>query len=605
MGDDAVRAVPPTARQATPGAAVTTVATDEASPQQTSDHRQGRLQGPVVRRGVRALVGAAVLGFLLQARYGYQAGTGDHWVLSLKGISWADPTAFANDWFNTSAPQPHWLFDIVTWAGATIGHLGAVYFAYWVLALLVFGLATAILAERWAPQAPLAATVGVSVLLPMGMLTLLGTTNPALAIAIPNTLGGFLAYLTLACVITRRDRAAFAAATATSLVHVQLGAIVAVALLLAVALLRARAGRVHWWLLAGSLSSAAVAVFGLKLRPITGTGADFVQVCNEVIPFHCAAVTWPVGRLWGGVALLLLSLLTVLYYRGADLRVWAALTAIPVLGLLTAVMLDRFQVPVLGPLVQSTNAYRIGVILYCLAPWGVLAPLLTGGGRRRTGLVLVAAVCTFGFLASLSDYSAFGSSPALAVTAAVGLGAAGVAGLWLGRRRPRWYPAAGVGLLAAFVVVGGFGSGQLKWRPLDTQFGPSAAELRFGAAVRSAVPTGQVILVPPWLDWARLATRRAIVVDCKTVPYGGAPWHEYLRRIDALGGLGTCKSTRLFYGVPATQLEAAARDFGARYLVTYRRDPRIGVLRTDGWVVRVPVTASFGGLTLLQAPAGS
>jgi hypothetical protein len=102
----------------------------------------------------QTLVSGGLLGLLLHMRWGYSAGGMDHLVLSPLGLHWYRPDWFANDWIFANAPQPHWLFDVITWLSAEVGGLKGVavaYLLYWMLSVTAFGLATAILAKAWAP----------------------------------------------------------------------------------------------------------------------------------------------------------------------------------------------------------------------------------------------------------------------------------------------------------------------------------------------------------------------------------------------------------------------------------------------------------------------
>src|SRR5690606_38225806 len=147
---------------------------------------------------------------LLHLRYGYRSGTDDHLVLSLQGLQWGREGFLVDDWFVRSAPQPHVLFDVVTWLGAATGRLSAVYLLWWVLGLAVGGVATALLARAWTPRRPVvvSVSVAVAVVLVLGPQVALGSTTPAMPIALPHQLGGFLGYLTGALLLTRRPRAA-------------------------------------------------------------------------------------------------------------------------------------------------------------------------------------------------------------------------------------------------------------------------------------------------------------------------------------------------------------------------------------------------------------
>ncbi|MEW6474742.1 MAG: hypothetical protein AB1679_21015, partial [Actinomycetota bacterium] len=95
------------------------------------------------------------------ARFGYGFGMEDQAVIALKGVARADRTAFVGDWFTAQVPQPHWLFDLVTFAGERLGALPLVYLLWWAASMLAFGLGSAWLARRFIPERPwLAVLVG-------------------------------------------------------------------------------------------------------------------------------------------------------------------------------------------------------------------------------------------------------------------------------------------------------------------------------------------------------------------------------------------------------------------------------------------------------------
>jgi hypothetical protein len=364
-----------------------------------------------------AFLFALILGGLLQLRYGYVAGTDDHQVLSLQGLQWARSGFLVDDWFVRSSPQPHVLFDVLTWAGARLGHLSAAYLAWWVLGLLVGGVATAVLARAWTPSHPVVASAAVAVLLALGPKVVLGTTTPALPIALPHQLGGFLAYLTSALLLTRRPRAAAVACVLTAVVHVQIGALTAVVCVLAVVLVRLVERRWWWWPVAGAAISGAVVVTVLRLRPVAAEPDDFVQICHEVIPFHCDVPTWSAGQLFSGFCVVAAALLIALPAPGPSRErwpgrepdaprpawrrapLWTAVVLAPALGLTIGVLANRYGVPVLGRFAQSTNIFRLGVLLLPLGAWGLVIGFGGALSRGRRALWLVpAAVAGYGWL---------------------------------------------------------------------------------------------------------------------------------------------------------------------------------------------------------------
>jgi hypothetical protein len=92
-------------------------------------------------------------------------------------------------------------------------------------------------------------------------------------------------------------------------------------------------------------------------------------------------------------------------------------------------------------------------------------------------------------------------------------------------------------------------------------------------------------------------------VDCKAVPYGGAPWRDYRARLDALGGRGACSHGGLpFVDLPVASLLATAERYGARYLVLTARDPRAGRITDDGWRQLAGPTRRNGNIWLFAAP---
>lgn len=530
----------------------------------------------------QAVLSAAVLGLLLHMRYGYSAGTGDHLVLSVLGQHWADPNLFAGDWVIANAPQPHWLFDVVTWYGTRIDALGAVYFGYWVLGLLVFGLATALLARVWAPGHTFWATLAVTGIAAVSPWWLLGTGSPMLAIALPGVLAGFLIYLVVAALITERHVLASVASIATALVHLQQGAVVGVLLIAVVGVLVVRNKRIDWLLFGTAVATFVIVALELAARPVAGSPEDFAKVCHDLIPYHCEATSWIPQLMWGGFALVGLALLSVAHFRHT--AIWAALVALPALGLTIGVLVDRFDVPTLGVLAQGLNIYRLDVVLLPMAIWGALTPVFA---RRATWVrwVLVVLVLFLGYfvlgtkvMEQAFPFEGTNGGPWVLITAGFLL----VGGF---ARFPR--PLVIIGVLAG-LTASVISAGVLTWRPLETRFIPDNDVRAWGEAVQAAVPPDNQLLAPPLALYVRLSTGRGVIVDCKNGAYGGPATVEYDARLKALGGMDQCGSQDpgKYQSLTAVELSATAERFGANYVVLEKAQRwQQGAFEGEGWTV--------------------
>lgn len=544
-----------------------------------------------VRRdlGVRAsqtLLSASLLGFLLHWRYGYGAGKVDHWILSPQGINWADPTKFSNDWILENAPQPHWFFDVVTWFGATIDQLGAVYFLYWAISLVVFGAATVLLAHKWAPAHPWVATVMVTMLGGITPWWLLGTGSPMLAIALPGVLAGFLIYLILAALLTGNYRMAGIVAVVTAIVHVQQGGVAAV-LLFAVAVVHfVRNRRIDWWLAGSAVACLGIMFAALKARPVAGNVNDFAQACQKLIPYHCEATSWPSLVLWQGIAMVGLALLSVLYMTRQSWPVWAATLGLSAFGLLVGVTVDRWDVPTLGVLAQGLNIYRLDVLLMPFAVWGVLLPIF-GRFKEWQRWALLGVVLFLGFhVVGMQFYeSAYplerpNGGPWMAVFAF----ALTVACAWASRTKAAVRVAATV--MALSITLSITDSPSITLKALDATFIQDDDLREWGEAVQRVVPPGQQLIAPPLAMHMRLATARGVLADCKGGPYGGPAWQDYQDRIEDLGGFDQCLDVRpeVYQKLSADRVEMIARKYGTRFVV-FEGDDNTAVagLRRLGW----------------------
>ncbi|MEN2741882.1 DUF6798 domain-containing protein [Microbacterium sp. X-17] len=538
-----------------------------------------------------ALVLALLLGVLVNwgaPLLGYVAGIGDHQVLSPQGIQWANPNAFVGDWFMEASPQPHWFFDIVTYLGALVGRISIAYFLFWCGGLIAFGFATAILARHWTPRTRWIAGVAFTLVASQTPWSIVGTGSPMISMALPAVTGGFLVYLFVAALITSRRMLTAILGPVVAIVHVQQGSVVLIILLVVLAIELIRDRRVDWTLLIGAGATAAFVIFGLVLRPVAANLSDFVEVCNTVIPYHCAAHTWAVTKIFGGIGLIALSALTVFFVARRERIFWLAGVALPGLGLLLGMLSDFFQIPVVGELAQATNVYRLAALVLPFGVWGILYPLLKPEWSRRYALIVGVWVVSFGlFLVDPSWYQVYAKNPVFLLGILVCAGFVVLGARYLGSRYSGEF-ITGIGALALgtlFVLMTAVG-GQLIARPLTITFTPDAYIRQWGRSVERIVPVGEQLVAPPMSSWVKLATERGVVADCKDVPYGGTAWKQWNERLTDLGGVLQCVGDHpaQFGALDGPQLVALADKYKSHYIVLDGSAPdQITELQDLGW----------------------
>jgi hypothetical protein len=547
--------------------------------------------------------GTLLLAVLSHLRWGYLAGDRDHAVLSPMGMRWADPDTFANDWFLTNAPQPHWLFDVITWIGASTGTLGGIYLLYWIAGMVAFSAATTLLARTWVPERAWIAIGAVSIVASLAPAYVLGSGAHLHATPLPNSLGGCLLYLCAAALLVGRHRLAAAAAVATALAHVQHGLVGLVLLLLVTGLVLWQRRTLDRYLVGASAVTVGLVMFNLWLRPVAGHLSDFQDVCRTLIPLHCEATLWSWSEFYGGIALIALGLLSVLYVPAAYRLRWAAVVALPIVGLIAGVAADRFDVPTLGLLVQGLNVYRLSVLLLQFAIWGALVAALARLTARQRWIALTVTL-VLGWYAAQPLWAFDGNtvwpyaptnkvmSVPLLLLAAVALvvttAVQSVPGL---TPRPEAAARLSTGAVVLMLLISAVAGNHLRLSRLDPSFFPYRGLTAWGEQVQDAVPPDEQLLVPPWGVRLRMATHRAVVVDCKLAPYGGEAWQEFRRRITDLGGFAACGPDG-WRALPTDRLIAAAGRYGARYVVL-SSEPSIDGTHADelvrqGWTLLVP-----------------
>jgi hypothetical protein len=462
-------------------------------------------------------------------RYGYSFGLFDQIVYSVRGIALADPDAFARDWFAQTVPQPHWLFDAVTFAGTRLGILPWVYLAYWLAGIAAFALASVWLTQRYLPHRPvLAALLGPLVVL--GPEKILGSTTPLLWFADPHMLGGCLAFLALAALLTDRWRAAALSALLAWAVHVQHGANLAPILLLTAALASGAVLRRRLMLAGTGLFLLVGALAIAQWRGLETSGGEWLTICRDLIPFHCYAPSWSWSYLAEGGAILALAF-GFAWWRRHEWRAILPVAVVPAAGLLVGVVGERFQLGIIGRLAEQYNVHRLATVVEPFAAFALVclvAGAISDEQRRRV-------VC--GALAT----------PALLV----------------------WFLMTG-GALQGPAALGAL-NGSLGHVGVDR----SLPIVRAGEAIGDAVPPTGIIAAPPELVWLRSFSRRGVVADCKAVPFGGPPWQEYVERMRDLGG--HCRGSGSgFRDLSPADIETLRARYGVTHLLLYADDAKVG-----------------------------
>ena len=568
----------------------------------------------------QALASGLLYAVLVHLRWGYAAGDRDHLVLAPVGMQWAHPDWFRGDWAMAAAPQPHWLFDIVTWFGSATGTLGAVYLLYWLAAMLAFGTATALLAHHWTPNRSWLAVIVVTVGAVIAPLYLFGSGAALYATGLPNVLGGGLVYLIGAALLVGRHRLAAGTTILCSLVHVQNGTIAVVLLLMVAVYHFLRTRQVEVWLLVAAAVGLLILVVDLRLRPVAGDIGDFATICDQLIPYHCNATSWSKRTLISSASLLGLALMSVLYLKRDQRWRWLLVLVLPAVALVGGVVVDYVNLPVLGELVQGVNIYRLSVLLQPFAVWGAMTPIFADLAPRWRW-------ATLGAVGVLGEGSLVGGNWGVLTYRDGSHGVwpfvfgallvAGCAALTVPDlvRRPAPVPglrarlassptSALAGAFALSLLAAGF-FGQLGLRSFDPRVHVIGDLNAWGQDVQRVVPEGGLIVVPPRAVAIRMATHRAVVVDCKYGPYGGEPWQEFQTRLNDLGGFGQCASPATLppYGrLTVAELAAVTKRYGTDFIVVETPQTwRISGLEAAGWTVAVPGRGS-AKYALLKAP---
>jgi hypothetical protein len=522
-----------------------------------------------------------------------------------KGVSLADPAAWRNDWFVHSVPQPHWFFDGVTWLGARVGLLPQTYLLWWLLSLVAFGFGAAWLTRSLLPGRAWSAVLLGPVLVAGSTMTM-GTSGPLLGAALPHMLGGCLAFAALAGLLNGYWRATTLLALLAGLVHVQHGANLVPILLGAAMVGTSLHRRARLTLAAAAVLLLASSFAVTQLRQINSAGDGWLEVCEQAAPFHCDANSWTVAYLVSGLLVVALALgLSVAYRR--SWRTIGPVVTLPALGSLLAVLSDRFDVPLLGHLAQQTNAYRLTTLVMPFAAFALigLAAAAARPGRRMAPIAVLFLGLVFWMSAPDAPFGRASADGLVVLLVAMGaiLAAALVR---LAAATVPWprllLPVTVTALLMAAVLA----TGSVGHRNLadDRRDAVTAASL----SLRASVPEGSVIAASPGLAWIGPTSQRAVIADCKRVPYGGQLWTEYKERMAALGGRDCGPRGDGFRDLSVERVLSLRDRYGATHVLLRGDDPKL--LQVRGlWTLTAEVPASAGdpridtGWWIFEVPA--
>jgi len=510
-------------------------------------------------------------------REGYYFGFADQWVLSLKGISWADPTAYLNDWFTESVPQPHWFFDYYTFWGEKFHLLQFFYFLYWAITGLAFSTACLWITEWFNPN-KLWLSLGIPPLMILGPISPLGSGPPLLGWALPHCLGGSLAILALAGLATRRVFLSCLFAAIALPIHLQHGAN-ATLILLVFALL----GRELDWKKRGGLilTGSLILILTYFIASWRGlvNGDDFVRTCELYATFHCFAKVWPASNFIIGIPIALGAAASLFKMR-ADWRASLPVVALPAFALFSGLFFDWADIPYLNWLARRFNVYRFVTLLYPFVGAGFLWVL----SESKSSLVQ-------GFIAFLA-YLWFTSSTAAFQN----------------------YPIQGAGW-ALFLVIASFAThhflSRLKehttasLRPicflvifiLPLFLAPSTMKYDLKSLndwrenLPKLMPPGSIMVTPPHISWLRYISRRAIVADFKAIPYGGPSLREWEKRIQDLGGFDL--TGEAYLNLSFDSLVKVVATYQATHVLIAYSDPKYQAAKetwpilssSDPWVI--------------------
>lgn len=536
---------------------------------------------------------------------GYSAGHGDHFVLSPVGLHWADESRFAGDWFMEAAPQPHWFFDVLTFVGAATDTLPLTYLLFWISGLAAFGLAAAFLSRKWAPMTPWLFGMTTTVVAALTPWLAVGTGTAMISMALPAVVSANLVFLFMAAALTGRTKWMLGAALATAVVHVQQGAVVVILLAVLAGWQFLASRKVPKATLLSLAAAVSVVATTLLARPVAANGDDFIEICNTIIPYHCAAQQWSTPTVISAITIIVLAICTVLYHSNCDRLVWSAVVGLPMAGLLLGLLANVMSVPFFGTAAQSLNVYRLGALVLPFAVMGMLLPLFRLSRKDVASAALVLVLAWIYLLAGSWQLER-PLSPGFIGSYMVIVLAPLVARMTVPGVKPYLQRAGALALILLF-LGNALIAGKITPRLLEPGIMSGSASMEWGQAVEEAVPAGESLLASPRARYVRATTYRGVIADCKNIPYGGEAWTQWQERIGDLGGREQCTPgapdrASYFNSLTAEELDRAAMKYGVRYAVLEgaQADVLPG-LEELGWRVVLEPVNSVNNLLLLKA----
>ena len=536
----------------------------------------------------------------------YDAGTGDHLVLSPAGLLRAKPSLYQNDYFVRNAKMPHWAFEIFTDIGSRLGVLGPTYFTYWIVGIVFCAYGHLIIARHVSHRLSYALAVMMLTTQLVGTRVMFGTSAVILNQALPHALAASMGFVVIASMLSNKRRVTFVFLPILPLIHIQIGTIV-VGIVLVLSIIERITGRViQRKYLVSSLLAISSICFGLLYRPIAGNIQDFSRLCRDLAPHHCYASSWSSSIMVGCFLILAIATVGFLFVDKSIFTLWQrfCIYVLPSLALGLTLWLDRNDLGWFANFVRGNNVYRVAVVLL---PWVYWVPVLVAcsAGRKawRFCGVLISLFLLFKLMSLSSHGNYFESRPKFLFILVI------VIALTLIADRSQRLQRQEIIFLLSFCIVSvpllvGFNYGQYHFVRPNLTFQPDRNLIDFGTALSQDVTQGQIVVGDPTLSWIRMASGIAYGVDCKFRPIGGGPpLYEYYNRINPLGGYDQACNFGSFSTVSVDDLVKYYEASSADLLLISPDDARVNELTASGWKIEPSVHMRPFGLVLVTKPS--
>lgn len=536
----------------------------------------------------------------------YEAGTGDHLVVSPAGLLRADPSLYLNDFFIRQAKMPHWAFEFYTALASRLDQLGPMYFAYWLLTALFCAYAHLIIARKVSSRFsyPLAIVMFTTQL--MGSRIMFGTSGVVLNQALPHGLAASIGFVVIASLLTNKRNIVFIYLPILPLIHIQIGTIV-VGLVMVLIVVEKIGGqairRVH--LVSFGLSVCSI-LFGLRYRPIAGNIQDFSRLCRDLAPHHCYSPSWSHTIILGCLAILAVALIGFFFISNSVLSFWQRLTifVLPTIALAVTLFLDRNDLGWLANFVRGNNVYRVAVVLL---PWLYWVPVLIASSEGRKAWKLSGIFVSVLLLITLMTLTEHGnyleSKPVLLIALFAIVGCVYFVDRSNFLQSNQILFSLLMVCVACVPALSGLKFGQDSFGWPNLTFEPDSNIRSFGESLRLDVKKGQVVVGDPAMSWTRMASGIAYGVDCKFRPIGGGePLNEYYDRINPLGGYDKACNYASFSTVSVDDLIRYYQASSADLLLISPDDARLAQLTAIGWKTEPSVHVKLFGWVLVGKP---